>query len=371
MTELNLPLAYYVFFAFIFGLIIGSFLNVVIHRIPRDESIVFPGSHCPLCQKPIGALDNIPLLSYLLLRGRCRHCRQRISLIYPLVELLTALLFVSLVLKDSPTWETLIEMIFGAAMLALIFIDARHHLLPNAITYPTFVYALATAAVIGGWGEQTVNTVGISLIIPALDAGFVAWRAALFGGLLVALAAPGFWLLDYLDLILFNKYFEWEEMNEATSEDEAVKPHEDEVGRWQDRIIYLTMILGLLLAGAWAAAVIKFSASAGPTYENAYSGILQASAGALIGGGLIWWLRTLYFYIRGIEGMGLGDVKMMSIIGAFLGWQSMFSVLLLGSILGSIVGAIMAFRSKRGLKTPLPFGVCLGVASLIVLLISN
>jgi leader peptidase (prepilin peptidase)/N-methyltransferase len=367
VTELNLPFVYYVFLTSIFGLIIGSFLNVVIHRVPLGESIVLPGSHCPACRKPINKFDNIPLLGYVLLGGRCRNCKTRISPIYPLLELLTALLFVAILYKTGLRWEALLEMGFVSVMLVLILIDLRHHLIPNVITYPAFVFALAAAAARGGWGEQIIRTFDFSIIIPALNSEFVAWRAALVGGIIIALAAPGFWLLDRLDLVLFNKYFEWMEMNEEAESDGVPEKEWEEIDRRQNRVIYLTMILGLLLAGCWALAIFKYSPTGSPAFENAYNGLLRASAGALIGGGLIWWLRAVYFFVRGLEGMGLGDVKMMSIVGAFLGWQGMFGVLLLGSILGSVIGVILAFRSKRGLKTALPFGVCLGIASLIVL----
>jgi leader peptidase (prepilin peptidase)/N-methyltransferase len=367
VTELNLPFVYYVFFTCTFGLIIGSFLNVVIHRVPLGESIVLPGSHCPACGKPINKFDNIPLLGYLLLRGRCRNCKTRISPIYPLVELLTALLFVAIIFKTGPTWEALLEMGFVSVMLVLVLIDVRHHLIPNVITYPAFVFALAAAGARSGWGEHMMRTFDFSIIIPALNSEFVAWRAALTGGLLLALAAPGFWLLDRLDLILFNKYFEWEEMNEDSEIDPGDEKEWEEIERRQNRVIYLTMIIGLLLAVLWAAAIFKYSPSDSQTFEDAYNGLLRASASAMIGGGVVWWLRAVYFFVRGFEGMGLGDVKMMSIVGAFLGWQGMFGVLILGSILGSVIGIILAFRSKRGLKTALPFGVCLGIASLIVL----
>ncbi|HKX33026.1 MAG TPA: prepilin peptidase, partial [Blastocatellia bacterium] len=317
------------FFAFAFGLIIGSFLNVVIHRVPRGESIVFPGSHCPACGRSIRAFDNIPVLSFLWLKARCRGCQRRISPIYPFVELLTGLVFLAIFLKSGPTWELSLEMIFAGLMLALIFIDARHHLLPNAITYPAFVFALAAAALRSGWGHQIADTVDLSLIVPLFDSEFVAWRAALFGGLLLAGAAPGFWLLDYLDVILFNKYFEWEEMNKTGEGETAAEEQESPPAG-----IYLAMALGLLLAVAWAVAVIKFSSPHLTAYPDAYHGLLRAGLGALIGSGLIWWLRAFYFYARGLEGMGLGDVKMMAIIGAFLDWQGMLQVLLLGSALG-------------------------------------
>ncbi len=364
---IDLPFSYDAVFAFIFGLIIGSFLNVVIHRTPLGISIVYPGSHCGSCGAPVRALDNIPLLSYILLRGKCRSCRAPISLTYPLVELIVGLMFVALLFKTGASWEVLLEFAFACVMIALVFIDARHHILPNVITYPAFVFALAGATVRSGWGQRLSPTFDISIIFPDLQSEFTPWRAALFGGLLLALAAPGFRLLDFIDPFLFGRYFDSEE-NEEEAAPPAEIEKEMEAERRYNRAINATIILGVIMAVAWAVMVILFSMNNEQAYEDAYGGLLRASASALISGGLIWWIRALYFLIRGFEGMGLGDVKMMAVVGAFLGLLGAFGVLLLGSILGSIAGLIFIYRSKRGLKTPLPFGVCLGVASLIVML---
>ncbi|MCI0661110.1 MAG: prepilin peptidase [Acidobacteria bacterium] len=355
MSSLDLPPGYYYISAFFFGLLIGSFLNVVIYRLPRGESIIFPGSHCIACGVSIRTFDNLPLISYALLGGRCRTCRVRISPLYPAVEMLTGVLFAAIVFKSGPGWEALFEMAFAAVMLVLIFIDARYHLLPNVITYPSFIFAFAAATIRSGWGEQSTSLADLSLSMPGFYYEINISEAALIGGLLLALAAFGFRFLDYLDLILFNKYFEWEEK----SEEPADSGH---------KVIRVTMILGILISVFWVITVFRYSPNEQQAFSDAYSGLLGASIGALFGGGLTWCLRALYFYIRGFEGMGLGDVKMLSIIGAFLGWQGAFFVLLLAAILGVAVGVFLAIRSKRGLKTALPFGVCLGIASLIVLL---
>lgn len=351
MTVPDLPIAYYVFFAFIAGLAIGSFLNVVIHRVPLDRSIVYPGSQCPSCGQSIGLFDNIPLISYALLRGRCRHCKSRISPVYPLVELLTALLFAAIVYKTGANLEALLNMAFACIMLSLVVIDARHLLLPNAITYPGFIFAIAAATLRGGWGIGAERD--FTLLIST--SGFDPRRAALFGGLLLILAAIGFRLLDHLDLILFNKYFEWAEMNEEGQEDSGRQPR-------------AAIVIGLLLAIIWVIAVLKFTPT-GFDFQESYNSLLNASLGALIGGGVMWGLRAIYFYIRGIEGMGLGDVKMMAISGAYLGWRGAIFVMLISSLIGVAAGIFLAIRSRRGLKTALPYGVCLGIASLIVMLI--
>jgi leader peptidase (prepilin peptidase) / N-methyltransferase len=360
VSSIDLPPGSYYILAFIFGLLIGSFLNVVIHRVPLGDSIIFPGSHCFACGASIRPFDNIPLISYALLRGRCRSCQARISPLYPVVELLTGMLFAAIVYKTEPGWETLLEMAFASVMIVLIFIDARYQLLPNVITYPSFVFAFAAATIRGGWGEQAGNLVDFSLKMHEFNPSFNITRAALIGGLLLGLAAIGFRLLDHLDLILFNKYLEWDD--KVQTEDQV---NIEETGHL---VLRVSMITGIIIAVLWVISVFMFSPNDRQTYSDAYSGLLHASVGALLAGGLTWCLRALYFYIRGIEGMGLGDIKMISIVGAFLGWQGAFLVVLLAAILGVVVGVILAFRSKQGLKTSLPFGVCLGIASLIVLL---
>src|SRR5262245_15555459 len=314
---MNLPVAFYTTFAALFGFAIGSFLNVVIHRVPIGKSVVFPGSHCPRCGAGVRPFDNVPLLSYLLLGGKCRDCGDRISFVYPLVELLTALMFVVLLIKNGPNWETALLFIFTSAIIALIFIDAQHQLLPNIITYPLFVFALVATAFRAGWGSQDGTSFQFFLIIPAFQQEFSAGRAALIGGFIIALAAPGFRLIDWLDSLLFDRYLELEELDEQP--DAAEIEHELVIERRSIRVIYATIIMGVLLAAAWIVMFIGFSKQQPLNYEGAYSGLWHASWGALIGGGAIWWLRTLYFFVRRMEGVGLGDVKMMAGIGAVLG----------------------------------------------------
>ncbi len=129
-------------FVFLFGGIVGSFLNVVIHRVPNEQSIVFPNSACPRCKTPIKAYDNIPILSWMILRGRCRSCRASISARYPAVELLTALLFVLVYWQVGISPFLPVCLLFAAVIMALVFIDAEHMILPNVITYPLLVFAL-------------------------------------------------------------------------------------------------------------------------------------------------------------------------------------------------------------------------------------
>ena len=128
--------------AFVVGAVVGSFLNVVIHRLPRGESLVHPRSRCPGCGKQIASYDNVPIISWLVLRGRCRHCGEPISPRYPVVELLTALVFVAVVLVRGFDDDLILELPFVAALIALAGIDLDHKLLPNRIVYPMAAYGV-------------------------------------------------------------------------------------------------------------------------------------------------------------------------------------------------------------------------------------
>ena len=259
----------------IFGAIIGSFLNVVIHRLPREESIVLPSSRCPSCGAEIAFYDNVPVLSYLLLGGRCRKCKVHISARYPAVEALTGLLWVAVAWHDGLTFALPFDIVFVTAIVALIFIDAENMILPNAITYPGIAFSLIA-------------------------------RVA----------------LPYL----------------------MGQPHFDD----------LPMLLNGLLAGmpVWAASLIG------------------ALIGALAGGGSLWLMGWLWEKLRGIEAMGLGDVKMMFMVGAYLGWRLTVLNIFLGVFSGSLIGILLMLRQgKRDLKMLLPFGVFLGIGAIAALLI--
>ncbi len=132
--------------AAVFGAVLGSFLNVVIHRVPLGESLVAPGSHCPSCGTPLAPYDNVPLLSWLVLRGRCRHCGARISPRYPVVELVTALAFAGVVATRGFDDDLLLELPFVACLVSLAGIDLDHRLLPNRIVYPMAVWGVIATA---------------------------------------------------------------------------------------------------------------------------------------------------------------------------------------------------------------------------------
>lgn len=262
---------------FIFGLLFGSFLNVVIYRLPIGESIVFPGSRCPACAAEINWYDNIPVFSYvLLLRGRCRSCRARISPIYPAVELLVGCLYllVYIIHRDqiyAGSWLPFVaDIVFVSLIVPLVFIDLRHKLLPNAITYP-----------------------GLALLF------------------MLRAIAPDPWILAHTP-----KFF------------------------------------GLDRAPVWAMSM--------------FGSVLGAAAG----GGALWLVREAYYRLRHVEGMGLGDVKMMLMVGAFLGWQLTLLTIFLGSLLGSFVGVLLIIRGGS-MKMQIPFGVFLGPAAIIALLVGK
>jgi leader peptidase (prepilin peptidase) / N-methyltransferase len=275
MPDLNLipPVFGYVV-AGMFGAVIGSFLNVVIHRVPHEESIVFPNSRCPSCGSAIAFYDNIPIASYLILGAKCRNCKEHISIRYPAVELLTAVLFVGVAWHDGLSAALPFDLIFVAALLALVFIDAEHMILPNVITYPGIAFALIAR-----------------IAIPFLSG----------------------------------------------------TPHFDDI----------PSLSGGALAGM-------------PLWVVSIAG---AVIGALIGGGSLWLMGWTWEKLRGIEAMGLGDVKMMFMVGAYLGWRLTILTIFVGVLTGSVIGVLlMARQRQRNMQMLLPFGVFLGLGAVAALL---
>lgn len=226
------------------GLAAGSFLNVCIHRLPRGESVVAPSSRCPACRRRLRWFENVPVASWVALRGRCRTCRAALSPAYPLVEAGTALVFVLQYAQLG--WQPLlaVRLLFAASMIVLGVIDLRHRILPNVIT------------------------------LPGVGVGF----------------ACSLW---------------WEP--------------------------------------GWSA----------------------SAAGAVAGWALLRAVAEAWFRLRGYEGMGLGDAKMLAMIGAFLGWPHMLVTLLVASLSGAVVGAVMVAASRDNLKYALPFGSFLAFAALL------
>ncbi len=261
-------------FVFLFGAAIGSFLNVVIHRVPNEESIVFPNSACPKCKTSIKPYDNIPIISWLLLAGKCRNCKEPIAWRYPAVELLTALTFVLIYYRVEFTPYLPVALGFGAVMIALIFIDAGHMILPNVITYPLFILAI-----------------------------------------LIRIAFP---------LLFTENYF------------------------------------SDLLHAPFASAV---------GYAPWLVSLCGAVVGACAGGGSLWIVGELWKRLRGVEAMGLGDVKLMLGVGALLGWRLALLSIFLGAFSGAVIGSIMLLKDReKGLQSQIPFGIFLGTGSILAML---
>ncbi len=228
----------------LFGLAVGSFLNVCIYRLPRRESLAFPASHCTSCGPPRAWFENVPLLGWLVLKGRCRTCGDAISPMYPIVELTTGVVFVAGYWIYGWTPLLPVRLLFASAMIVLFAIDLRHHILPNIIT------------------------------LPGVVAGFV---------------------------------------------------------------------FSLLLPPGW----------------------LSSLVGLLAGGGILYAIGETYYRLRAVEGLGMGDVKMLAMIGAFLGWKLMLVTLVLASFSGTIVGIVLILSGRGGMKYALPFGTFLAVGALV------
>ncbi|MCX5848943.1 MAG: prepilin peptidase [Deltaproteobacteria bacterium] len=229
-------------FAFVFGAAIGSFLNVCIFRLPAKTSIIKPGSKCPHCGHPLRFYDNIPIFSFLFLRGKCRDCGGKISWRYPLVELITAILSLFLFMKFGLTLKFFIFFIFIAVLIVITFIDLDHQIIPDILTLP-----------------------GIPIFL----------LAAVF-------------------------------------------------------IVKLP----------W----------------------LEALLGVLIGGGILFAIALVYELISKREGMGGGDIKLLAMIGGFLGWKSLLFILLFSSLFGAIVGLAIVLIQKQDMKYAVPFGPFLSAA---------
>jgi len=233
-----------------FGLCIGSFLNVVIHRLPRGTSVVTPPSRCPGCNYQLRWSDNVPVLSWVFLRGRCRKCKAPISVRYPIVEILTMLMFLLHLWVFG--WSALmaVRVVFATALIALFAIDLEHQLLPNAITLPGIVVGLIA-----------------SLVLPP--------------------------------------------------------------------------------------------------------GIVDAILGTLLGYGILWAIAAAYYRYSGQEGMGGGDLKMLAMIGAFLGWKQVLLTLVLASVGGSLMGLLVIAIKRGGMKLALPFGTFLALGALAASLVGD
>ena len=230
--------------AVLFGLIVGSFLNVCIYRLPRKQSIVWPASRCTSCGRELAWFENVPVFGWLALGGRCRTCRAPVSAMYPIVEAVTGVLFGAAMYWYGATPLGFVRTAFGCAMIVLFVIDLQHRILPNAITVP--------GAVIG-------------------------------------------------------------------------------------------LVISVFLPPGWVSSLI----------------------GVLIGGGVLFAIGETYYRVRGVDGLGMGDVKMLAMIGAFLGWQLALVTLVLASFGGAVLGIGLLATGRGGMQAALPFGTFLAVGAAI------
>ena len=235
-------------FGFTLGTIVGSFLNVCIHRIPQGKSIVAPSSHCPCCQTPIRFYDNIPLASFIILRGRCRGCQTPISFRYPLVEFLMGLFSLILLLRYGISTLYVIYLAFFASLMLVSFIDLPHRIIPDVISLPGIVIGLV-----------------ISLLHPQMS-------------------------------------------------------------------------------------------------------IKDSLIGVLLGGGSLYVVASVYHMVTKREGMGGGDVKLLAMIGAFIGWKGVLFTILCSSFIGSVVGVTLMLWSSADSKYAVPFGPFLSLGAIIYVL---
>ncbi len=269
-------------FGLALGLVVGSFLNVVIYRLPRGESIVSPGSHCPGCDVAIRPWDNIPLLSYLLLRGRCRSCKSKISVRYPAIEFFTGCVFATLALRFGPVPEVLVWMAFAAALIAAAAIDIDHQIIPDSIS-------------LGGLG------IGL-LLVPAL----LYWRgdgvadAVLHSAGGAILGAGTLWSVGFFHArvcaVLGREFDHWP-------------------GEGEDL----------------------------PRFPS-----------------LDYWIW--------FPGLGFGDVKLLAMIGAFLGPFGVMETIVAASALGLLMG-LGWVAVKRGMTTPFGFGPAIAAGAFLALVL--
>jgi leader peptidase (prepilin peptidase)/N-methyltransferase len=234
-------------FSFILGLVIGSFLNVCIYRIPLKKSLVYPPSSCPQCGERIRFYDNIPIISYIILLGRCRRCGRLISIGYPLVELVTGLLSLFLFVKYGLSHQYFLLLIFSASLIVISIIDLRHQIIPDIISLPGIVLGIL-----------------ISLIFKDI--------------------------------------------------------------KWYDSLI-----------------------------------------GVIAGGGVLYIVAEGYFLLTGKEGMGGGDIKLLAMIGAWMGWQAIPKIILISSFTGIIIGGTALLLTRKGMQTKIPFGPFLVLGALAYL----
>jgi leader peptidase (prepilin peptidase)/N-methyltransferase len=237
--------SFLILYSILFGLVLGSFVNVCIYRIPLKKSIISPPSTCPDCGQRIRFYDNIPLISYAFLLGRCRHCRNRIPLSYPAVELLVGFMSLALFIRYGLSFQYILFLLFISALITISFIDLRHKIIPDVISLPGIIVGFSVSFFLG-----SIN--------------------------------------------------------------------------WLDSLI-----------------------------------------GIISGGGSLFLVGFVYKLLTGREGMGGGDVKLLAMIGAWMGWRSLPFVVLLSSLIGAVIGIAFILLSGKGLRFRIPFGPFLSLGALL------
>ncbi len=309
-----------IFLFFVLGSIIGSFLNVCIIRLPQEKSVVFPSSHCPQCKKPIAWYDNIPLVSWIVLKGQCRHCKKKISFRYWMVELLTGLIFATFYLHFglSPLLPAYLVML--SCFVVATFVDLSHRIIPDEIS-------------IGGMWAGVI----LSAFIPMLHLTNDLSLGAFIAGLLVIIC-------QLLTLIypIFCKHLMEEE------------------GPYDDKPINIIVLISLIFVY-----LINSNTLVLPGVLNAHAhGLAGALVGFIIGGGSIYAMGLIGDIVFRKESMGGGDVKLMAMIGAFLGWKIGLLTFFVAPFLGGVIGIIEKVRTK---DSTIAYGPFLVLGALISL----
>jgi leader peptidase (prepilin peptidase)/N-methyltransferase len=329
-------------FVILFGACVGSFLNVCIYRLPWEKSILWPGSHCPRCLNPVRFYDNIPIVSWFVLRGRCRDCGESFSARYMLIEAFTAGLFVLVLWLSRPVgmsgyFQYGVYMFLLSALIAATVIDLDLQIIPDSVTVPGIVVGLASGFVGGGL------MAGFHLLAveaPARDPNLMADGAKLFRAAAI-LVGWGLWVFALIWQVRWSK----------------VKPGAAELILLAAGFVFLAGHSAVLGLGLPAPALVA-------THPRV-QGLATSLIGMLVGAGLIWVVRVMGAAVLRKEAMGFGDVTLMAMIGAFLGWQPTVLVFFMAPFLGLVVGLVQwLVRGER----VLPYGPYLSLAAAVTLL---
>jgi leader peptidase (prepilin peptidase)/N-methyltransferase len=343
-----LPFHFWTAVLFVFGSMVGSFLNVCIHRMPRGESIVSPPSHCPHCNYSIPWYLNLPLITWLFLRGKCANCRAPISVRYFLVELLTGILFAAVWIKSGhqSAGAALSLCVLVAGLVAATFIDFEHFIIPDEITF-------------GGMGAGLV----LSVLAPKLHGSDGIWEALQRSAMGMAVGAAVIYGIVRIGKLLFGKQkIEFDGETEIHFTETTLKlpdgeiPYEELFYRKSDAITF-------------EAVTIRFA-------EKTFSNVpvrmtrdqLTVGTEILNPEAVAEMHATTSRIVLPREAMGFGDVKFMAAIGAFLGWRSIIFILMVSSLLGSAVGITAIVFGKREWSSRLPFGPYIAAAALVWIL---